>query len=83
MNLNSKDPSERSEAVESLINEELSEEVARTLCRMVEDTDNGVRNSVDLVLSVNQSPYIPINLEFHLDHFGISFSYDMPIYFFR
>ncbi len=58
-NLNSEDPSERSSAVESLINEDLSEDVVKTLCNMLDDPDKGVRNSVDYLLSSNQNSYIP------------------------
>lgn len=62
MNLNSEDPSERSSAIESLTNEDLSEEVVKTLCSMVGDPDKGVRNSVDYMLSSNPNPDIPSNL---------------------
>jgi len=60
--LNSEDPSERCTAVESLTNENLSKELVKTLCSMVDDADKGVRNSVDYVLSSNPNPDIPFNL---------------------
>ncbi len=60
--LKSDDPAVKSTAIESLMNEELSDEVAQAACSLVEDPDKGVRNSVDLMLSLNPSPLIPFHL---------------------
>ena len=57
--LKSEDPSERSAAVTSLMEEELDDETTEMLCMLVEDRDNGVRNAVDMTLSYNSSPQIP------------------------
>ncbi|HUX60188.1 MAG TPA: HEAT repeat domain-containing protein, partial [Ignavibacteriaceae bacterium] len=57
--IKSDDPSVRSMAVEALINESLTDEVAEMVCSLVEDPDKGVRNSVDLMLVLNPSPQIP------------------------
>ncbi len=57
--IKSDDPSVRSMAVEALINETLTDEVAEMVCSLVEDPDKGVRNSVDLMLVLNPSPQIP------------------------
>lgn len=59
MNLHSDDPSERSAAVEGLLNEQITRETAKFLCSLVEDPDKGVRNAADRVLSSNPSPDIP------------------------
>ncbi len=60
--LKSGDPTERCSAVESLFNENLPDELVEDICTMLEDTDKGVRNTVDLMLSVNPSPQIPGHL---------------------
>lgn len=60
--LYSDDPAKRSLTIESLMNEELNDEIIETLCTFVEDTDKGVRNSVDMTLSFNPSPKIPLYL---------------------
>ena len=57
--LKSKDPSERSAAVASFMDEELDDETTELLCELVEDRDNAVRNAVDMTLSYNSSPQIP------------------------
>ncbi len=57
--LKSGDPTERCSAVESLLNENLTDALVEDICKMLEDNDKGVRNSVDLMLSVNPSPQIP------------------------
>lgn len=62
MELQSKDPSVRRLAVESLFNESLNDEMVEDICSMVEDPDKGVRNTVDLMLSINPSPQIPAHL---------------------
>lgn len=58
----SEDSSVKCEAIESLINEDLSEETVNILCRMVDDPDKSVQNSVHLVLTMNECPYIPTYL---------------------
>ena len=60
--LKSEDPSQRCSAVESLFNESLNDELVEDVCAMVEDRDKGVRNTVDLMLSINPSPQIPSHL---------------------
>ena len=60
--LKSGDPSERCLAVESLFNENLTDTLVEDICTMLEDNDKGVRNTVDLMLSVNPSPQIPEHL---------------------
>ena len=57
--LKSEDPPTRSMAAEALMNEELTEDAADALCKLVTDPDKGVRNSADLALSINTSPIIP------------------------
>ena len=57
--LKSKDPSERSAAVASFMEEELDDETTELLCELVEDRDKGVRNAVDMTLSYNPSRRIP------------------------
>jgi len=57
--LYSGEPSERSIAVASLMNEELDDETIKILCSLVEDGDSGVRNAVDMTLSYNLSLQIP------------------------
>ncbi len=57
--LNSEDPSERSAAVASLMDEELDDVTTEMVCALVEDHDNGVRNAVDMTLSGNSSSQIP------------------------
>ncbi len=57
--LKSEDPPTRSMAAEALMNEELSEDAADALCKLVTDPDKGVRNSADLALSINLSILIP------------------------
>ncbi len=57
--LKSEDPPTRSMAAEALMHEELTEDAADALCRLVTDSDKGVRNSADLALSINSSPVIP------------------------
>ena len=52
-------PSERQTAVESLYNENLSDSLVEDICTMLNDTDKGVRNAVDLMLTVNPSTQIP------------------------
>ena len=70
--LKSDDPSVRSMAVEALINESLTDEIAGIVCLLVEDPDKGVRNSVDLMLALNSSPQIPYNLVKHISSSNIS-----------
>ncbi len=57
--LKSEDPPTRSMAAEALMNEEISEDAADALCKLVTDPDKGVRNSADLALSINPSILIP------------------------
>ncbi len=57
--LKSEDPSERSAAVASFMEEELDDETTELLCELVEDRDKGVRNAVDMTLSYNPNPWIP------------------------
>ena len=57
--LYSDDPAKRSLAIESLMNEELNDEIIEILCTFVEDQDKGIRNSVDMTLSFNPSQRIP------------------------
>jgi len=57
--LKSENPMERCLAVESLFNENLTDTLMENICTMLEDSDKGVRNAVDLMLSVNQNPKIP------------------------
>ena len=52
-------PSERQTAVESLYNENISDSLVEDICTMLNDTDKGVRNAVDLMLTVNPSTQIP------------------------
>ncbi len=60
--LRSNNPVVRSSAVESLFNENLNDVIIEDICSMVEDPDKGVRNTVDLMLSINPSPHIPEHL---------------------
>ncbi len=60
--LRSEDPSVRCSAVESLFNESLTDEMVEDVCALVEDRDKGVGNTVDLMLSINPSPQIPVHL---------------------
>ncbi len=60
--LKAEDPAVRCSAVESLFNENLNDLVIEDICSMVEDRDKGVRNTVDLMLSINPSPQIPAHL---------------------
>ncbi len=57
--LRSDDPLTRSSAAEALMNEEINDEVAEALCKLVLDPDKGVRNSADLVLTFNPYAKIP------------------------
>ncbi|MHB1687842.1 MAG: HEAT repeat domain-containing protein [Ignavibacteriaceae bacterium] len=70
--LKSDDPSVRSMAVEALINESLTDEVAEMACSLVEDSDKGVLNSVDLMLTLNTSPQIPYYLVKYISSTDIS-----------
>ena len=70
--LKSGDPTERCSAVESLFNENLPDELVEDICTMLEDTDKGVRNTVDLMLSVNPSPQIPGHLVKYVSSSNIS-----------
>jgi HEAT repeat protein len=60
--LYSDDPAKRSLAIESLMDELLDDEIIDILCAFVEDSDKGIRNSVDMTLSFNPSPNIPFHL---------------------
>ncbi len=70
--LKSGDPAERCSAVESLFNENLTDELVEDICTMLEDMDKGVRNTVDLMLSVNPSPQIPEHLVKYVSSSNIS-----------
>ena len=70
--LKSEDPSERCLAVESLFNDNLTDALIEDICAMLEDGDKGVRNAVDLMLSVNPSPQIPEHLVKYLSSPNIS-----------
>ena len=70
--LYSDDPAKRSFAIESLMNEELDDEIIEILCTFVEDADKGIRNSVDMTLSFNPSPRIPIYLVKYISSQNIS-----------
>ncbi len=70
--LKSGNPSERQTAVESLINENLSDSLVEDICRMLDDTDKGVRNAVDLMLTVNPSSQIPKYLVKYISSSNIS-----------
>jgi HEAT repeat protein len=58
----SDDPNKRILVIESLMYEELEDEIIEILCSFVEDPDKGIRNSVDMTLSLNPSPNIPLYL---------------------
>jgi HEAT repeat protein len=60
--LYSDDPASRCAAIESLMNEELDDEIIKVLCAFVEDPDKGIRNSIDMTLSFNPSQHIPLFL---------------------
>ncbi len=60
--LRSSDPLERSEAVESFIDADISDEAAEIICGMLTDPDKGVRNSVDFTLKTNPSAVIARHL---------------------
>ena len=60
--LYSEDPASRCAAIESLMNEELDDEIIKILCTFVEDPDKGIRNSIDMTLSFNPSQHIPLFL---------------------
>ncbi len=52
-------PADKCSAIESLMNESLETETLEYICSLVEDKDKGVRNSVDIMLSMNPSQKIP------------------------
>ncbi len=54
----STDPAIRSMAVETLMNDNLDENSVKAVCSLVSDTDKGVRNSVDLMLSTSSNPFV-------------------------
>ena len=70
--LYSDDPAKRCSAIESLMNEELDDDIIEILCTFVEDTDKGVRNSVDMTLSFNPSLRIPLYLVKYISSQNIS-----------
>jgi HEAT repeat protein len=70
--LYSNDPANRCVAIESLMNEELDDEIIKVLCTFVEDSDKGIRNSIDMTLSLNPSPNIPLFLVQYVSSHNIS-----------
>ena len=70
--LYSDDPAKRCSVIESLMNEELDDEIIEILCTFVEDSDKGVRNSVDMALSFNPSSNIPLHLVKYVSSQNIS-----------
>ena len=58
----SSDPSVRSEAVESFIDAEITDNAAEVICSMLTDPDKGVRNSVDITLKSNPSAVVARHL---------------------
>ena len=57
--LKSTDPAVRREAVESLMNQRVDEEILQLLCSMLMDPDKGVRDSSSYTLIFNGDPLIP------------------------
>ncbi len=57
--LKDEDPANRILAVESFMGTKLDEKTAELLCSLIEDPDKGVRNSLDITLSINGSSFIP------------------------
>jgi HEAT repeat protein len=57
--LQSDDPSEKRIAVEDLMNSELDENIVALLCKQLEDSDKGVRDSTSMTLIFNGHSSIP------------------------
>ncbi len=57
--LKSDNPADKCSAIETLMNESLGSDTLEYICSLVEDKDKGVRNSVDIMLSINPSEQIP------------------------
>lgn len=57
--LKSSNPTEKCSAIETLMNESLDNDTLEYICSLVEDKDKGVRNTVDIMLSINPSGQIP------------------------
>ncbi len=57
--LESKDPSERSGAIESVMFEEWDDVLCTKISSLLQDEDKGVRNVVSMALTVNGNPSIP------------------------